>query len=321
MSVLPPRINLDSPRYDQSTYWGRAKHFFLTTNPLNLLASPAQMKAAVETVEKYKRGELTDISEDELWAAKQLVDSAYHPETGDKMFLPGRMSAQVPFNMTITGCMMTFYKTTPAVVFWQWVNQSFNAVVNYTNRSGDTPIPLSTLGTSYVAATGAALTAALGLNSVTKNLPPLVGRLVPFCAVAMANSVNIPLMRRLELQEGIMLETQEGKPVGQSLIAAREGITMVVMSRVAMAAPGMVIIPMVMNKLEARGFFKKFPKANAPLQVLMVGFVLTFATPLCCAIFEQKASIKVSDIEPNLQEEVRSLGMSGSDQLFYNKGL
>ena len=83
MSILPPKINLDSPRYDQSTYWGRAKHFFLTTNPLNLLASPAQMEAAKETVEKYKKGELTDISEDDLWAAKQLVDSAYHPETGE----------------------------------------------------------------------------------------------------------------------------------------------------------------------------------------------------------------------------------------------
>lgn len=149
------------------------------------------------------------------------------------------MSAQVPANMLITASMITFYKTTPQVIFWQWINQSFNALVNYTNRSGASPISMSQLGISYVSATSAALVTALSLNKIVRRAPPLLGRFVPFVAVAAANCVNIPLMRQKELREGIEVSDADGNKIGQSKEAAKKAIREVITSRVAMASPGM----------------------------------------------------------------------------------
>ncbi|KAB7506271.1 Sideroflexin-1 [Armadillidium nasatum] len=313
-------INIDEPRWDQGTYMGRARHFFTTTNPLNLFATPSQLDNAKLIVDKYRSGESVNLSDDEIWAAKHLYDSAFHPDTGEKMYLIGRMSAQVPMNMTITGCMLTFYKSTPAVVFWQWINQSFNALVNYTNRSGDSPITVKQLGTSYVLATGGALVTALGLNSLVKSMPPLMGRLVPFTAVAAANCVNIPLMRMRELKEGVSLIDENGNNVGQSTVAAKKGILSVCISRILMASPGMVIPPLIMNKLERKGTLRRYPWISAPLQVALCGVLLAVATPACCALFPQKSSISVSRLEKEVQEKINMLPNPPS-VVYYNKGL
>ncbi|CAK9298763.1 unnamed protein product [Gordionus sp. m RMFG-2023] len=321
-NTFPDKINIDKPRWNQDTYLGRAKHFFAITNPLNILATEKELEKAKDIVTKYKKGEsLKDLNTDVdgLWRAKALYDSAYHPDTCEKMVLIGRMSAQVPMNMIITGGMLTFYKSNSAVIFWQWINQSFNALVNYTNRSGDSPIPISQLGLSYVFATGGALTTALGLNRLLRNAPSLIGRFVPFCAVAAANCVNIPMMRSEELKNGISLyDAKTDVKVGESVRAAQIAIPSVVLSRVLMCVPGMILPPILINSLEKRGFFLKYPRSVAPIQIALCGIFLIFTTPLCCAMFPQKMHISVARLEPNLRKKLEEANVK---TVYFNKGL
>uniref|UniRef100_K7FNW2 Sideroflexin-3 n=1 Tax=Pelodiscus sinensis TaxID=13735 RepID=K7FNW2_PELSI len=213
-------------------------------------------------------------------------------------------------------------RTTPAVLLWQWVNQSFNAIVNYTNRSGDAPITVGQLGTAYVSATTGAVVTALGLKSLTKHLPSIIGRYVPFAAVAAANCINIPLMgQRKELKFGIPVMDEDGNRLGESRAAARQAITQGGLPRACKSVRGSrSVSPCFCWALEPWECLERYPWLNAPLQVGLVGFCLVFATPLCCALFPQKSSMRVARLEPEVQALLREKAPH-AEMVYFNKGL
>ena len=70
-------IDLSKPRYDQSTYWGRLKHFSQVTDPRTLLASNAELIAAQQLIQDYKAGlaGVVNVPQEQLWKAKQCIKS------------------------------------------------------------------------------------------------------------------------------------------------------------------------------------------------------------------------------------------------------
>ncbi|KAM7072852.1 sideroflexin-2 isoform 3-T6 [Molossus nigricans] len=258
---------------------------------------------------------------EQLLYAKKLYDSAFHPDTGEKMNIIGRMSFQVPGGMIITGFMLQFYRTMPAVIFWQWVNQSFNALVNYTNRNAASPTSVRQMAVSYITATTTAVATAVGMNMLTKKAPPLVGRWVPFAAVAAANCVNIPMMRQQELIQGICVKDKNHNEIGHSRRAAAIGITQVVISRITMAAPGMILLPVIMERLEKLRFVQKVKVLHAPLQVMLCGCFLIFMVPVACGLFPQECELPVSFLEPELQDTIKAKYGKLVPYVYFNKGL
>ncbi|KFP15313.1 Sideroflexin-2, partial [Egretta garzetta] len=322
--TVPLGFDIDAPRWDQSTFVGRLKHFLNITDPRTVLVPEEELDRAKALVEGCRAGLVPPgSSQEQLLYAKKLYDSAFHPDSGEKMNLIGRMSFQVPGGMALTGCMLQFYRTVPAVVFWQWVNQSFNAIVNYTNRNAASPISLSQIGVAYITATSTALATAVGLNLYTKRAPPLLARWVPFAAVAAANCVNIPMMRQQEIINGVTVTDEDNNELGHSRRAAVKGIMQVVVSRITMAAPGMIILPIIMERLEKFHFMQGANRLRSP--ILMLGSSLScsllFMVPAACALFPQRCSLALADLEPELRDSIMGKHGDKVPYVYFNKGL
>lgn len=321
------RLDVNEPLWDLNTFMGRFKHFLWMTDPRTCVASEETLYNAKTLVEQYRNGkEPQGTTTEQIIYAKKLYESAFHPDSGELQNVFGRMSFQVPGGMAITGAMLQFYRTTTAVVFWQWVNQSFNALVNYTNRNAKSPLSTTQLAIAYVSATSSAMITAIGYKKfLASKASPFFQRYVPFAAVAAANCVNIPLMRQTEILNGVDCTDENGNVVGQSKLAAVKGISQVVLSRIVMCAPGMLVFPVIMEKLETYRWMQRIKFLHAPIQVMGVGCFLSFMVPTACAIFPQKCAYSTSLIERFEPEEYEKMKEKCNGKVpeivYFNKGL
>lgn len=109
--ITSERLNIDAPLWDQSTFVGRFKHFLWVTDPRTCVVGDKQLDDAKILLEQYRKGaEPKGTTREEVVYAKKLYESAFHPDTGDKQNVFGRMSFQVPGGMAVTGAMLQFYR-------------------------------------------------------------------------------------------------------------------------------------------------------------------------------------------------------------------
>jgi tricarboxylate carrier len=245
------------------------------------------------------------------------------------------MSCFVLSNLVVTAGMLTPNLGTRGTLFWQIANQSLNVAINTSNANKSHPLSMNQLATSYVLAVSASCTVALGLNALVprlKKVSPatrtMLGRLVPFAAVASAGVLNVFLMRSAEIRNGIDVfparksdqPSEESKvgdePLGRSKRAAVIAVSETALSRVINATPIMVLPPLVLLRLQSSRLLQSNPRLTLPINLALILGTSVFALPIALGVFPAKERVAVRWLEDEFKER---LGESG--EVEFNRGL
>lgn len=247
------------------------------------------------------------------------------------------MSCFVISNLVVTAGMLNPGMGTTGTLLWQIANQSLNVGINNANANKTTALSTSQLVQNYFAAVTASCGVAFGLNSIVPRLrrvspttKVVLGRLVPFAAVASAGVLNVFLMRGEEIRRGIdvyPMQTDEekaereksGKEVhslGKSKKAATLAVGETAISRVLNATPIMVLPPLILVRLQNTEWLKQRPRMVLPINLGLILTTSIFALPIALAAFPQRQAVKASTLEDEFQSKG---GLDGMVE--FNRGI
>jgi hypothetical protein len=331
-----------------ASYWQRVSEMMDVCGPPSwpsLLASAAELEAAHALVTSSSSSSTPPTVDPSLLArARYLERASRHPDTGEVIPLPFRMAAHVPVNAVLLVGMLSS-RSVAGTAAWQALNQSFNALQFYANRNATNPVPVETVAVSFSAAVASAVAVGAGLRRLELSRTAAVAAAaaastaspaaaaaaaplwlralslsVPFLGAAAAKPLQIGLMRRDELESGVEVVDAEGRARGRSVVAGRTAVGTTVITRITYLAP-MLWMPVVQGGLE-----RLLPvlRTNRALGVLSytahAAVNSAFVTPLCIALFDQRASLPAEALEADFHGLRDSRG-GEVERLFFNKGL
>lgn len=330
-----PKFDLKGQRFDESNFMGRFSRMLLACDPRLLLYSTEQVQHSKHLIENYqdysqKQGNGSAfVSDRALWEARRIVEAALHPDTGDVIPRPFRMSGYVPYNGPICVAMVAS-QSTPALLFWSWINQSQNALVNYYNRNASSPMSNETLLTSYAAAVGSALLVAFGLaTAIQRRFEPAKAkallRWVAFPSAVVASSLNCYIVRSPEMATGIPLLDADGYdvlPGETSQIAATRGVHSTTLSRAILQAPVYFLPPVLLSAVPPiRHLLARHPGLTVPVTTYLLLVSFGIGLPATVAIFPQMAELPVDQVEEKFQHLRHGKTNEPYARYYYNKGL
>jgi len=180
-------------------------------------------------------------------------------------------------------------------MFWQWLNQTYNAGLNYGNRNASSTQTTAELFQAYSIATATAIGVACSLRALTPillkgrsgGLASFMNYFIGYSAVASSSSINVYVMRMNEMKTGVSVNDEAtGEVLGNSKVAAAAGIYKTMWSRVTYCIP-IFFTPALWNMAlsKAKVMPKQLGVGRVVLESLGVAIGLYIAMPVNCALF------------------------------------
>jgi hypothetical protein len=324
MTTSSPAAKVVVPElFPTGSFSARLRHFFAFTNPMLLLQSKETERAAFELVSAFRAtGVLPPgVSLADVRAKALLADNAYAKD-GSRIPKAFRVCGYATANLPVSLGLMV--ATGPlGVAFFQWANQTQNALLNHFNRSGNAGVSNGALAQAYGGAVGTALgisfTSTYFINRVQNvALQTSLRRLVPFASVSSANMLNTFLMRRHELADGaVVREAATGRELGRSPKAAERAIALTALSRAAMTALMLGIPPFIFSAYDKK-IGNARPNTRLPFQFGVVAVLIFTVVPVTVALFDPNIRCKSGDLEPAI---VAAAGGRADVDVEFDKGL